>query len=382
MISFTGRGDELNALLRDRFRQARPQCVVTAYSKCSKQTDSSLLTVTEDLKDWTGARFADSDAILFIGATGIAVRAISPFVASKAKDPAILVVGDRGQYMISLLSGHLGGANELAIELAGYIDALPVITTATDNHRKFAVDIFAKDNGLLIEDMTLAKYVSVEVLHEHRVELFTDMEIAGDIPAEIRLRPLEEEVVAEEIKDETARSEMVKAETVKAETAQAEERLYMVVSDRWLPNRSAKTLQLIPRDLVIGIGCRRGTLKEDIELAVFDSLQVLGLRPEAVGQIVSIDLKADERGLLHLTAEHQWPFQTYSAEQLLAAKGEFHSSEFVRQTTGVDNVCERSVAVALADGGGEILREKAVYQGVTICVGRRKQILQMRKVEE
>lgn len=360
MISFTGRGDELNALLRDRFRQDRPQSTVTAYSKCSKQNDNGLLTVTEDLRTWTGARFADSDAILFIGATGIAVRAISPFVVSKTKDPAILVVGDRGQYMISLLSGHLGGANDLAIELAGYIDALPVITTATDNHRKFAVDIFAKDNELLIEDMTLAKYVSVEVLHEHRVPLYTDLTIAGEIPPELELRDLQALSAAGQDGE-----------------AKATE-LCMVVSDRSLAGRPTKTLQLIPRDLVIGIGCRRGTLKEDIELAVFDSLQVLGLRPEAVERIVSIDLKADERGLLHLTRERQWPFETFSAQQLLAAKGEFHSSDFVRQTTGVDNVCERSVAVALEGSGGEIIREKAVYQGVTICVGRRRRILQMR----
>lgn len=353
MISFTKRGDELNILLRDRFIQEHPMAEVQAFSKCSLSEQESLLPVPDDLQTWTGERFGEVDAILFIGATGIAVRAISPFVAAKTSDPAILVVGDRGQYMISLLAGHLGGANDLAIELAAYIDALPVITTATDNHHKFAVDIFARDNHLKIKDMTLAKYISVEVLHEHPVCLYTDMRMEPAVPAEVICRPLSE-------LNESAG-------------------LCMIVSDRKLNNRPIKGLQLVPRDLIIGIGCRRGTFREDIELAVFDSLRVLGLRTEAIERVVSIDLKAAEPGLLQFAGQHGLTFETYSAERLLAAKGEFHGSEFVKQTTGVDNVCERSVAVAMEADGGEILREKAVYQGVTICVGRRHRILHMRR---
>ena len=120
--------------------------------------------VDESMKEWTKRRFEDSDAIVFIGACGIAVRSIAPFVKSKKIDPAVVVVDEQGKFAISLLSGHIGGANELAEEVAEIVHGQPVVTTATDLNGKFAVDVFAKKNNCFISDMELAKEISAALL--------------------------------------------------------------------------------------------------------------------------------------------------------------------------------------------------------------------------
>ena len=138
--------------------------------------------VDESIKEWTKARFADCDAIIFIGACGIAVRSIAPFVKSKKVDPAVVVVDEQGKFAISLLSGHIGGANELAQEVAEIVHGQPVVTTATDLNNKFAVDVFAKKNGCFISDMNLAKEVSAALLAGKEVGFASDFPWLGEIP--------------------------------------------------------------------------------------------------------------------------------------------------------------------------------------------------------
>ena len=123
--------------------------------------------------------FESQDALLFIGATGIAVRSIAPFVADKRKDPAVVVMDEKGIFAISLLSGHIGGANELAGKLANLTGAIPVITTATDVNGRFAVDVFAKKQKLWIADMKAAKRVSADVLDEKKIGLVTEFPDSG-----------------------------------------------------------------------------------------------------------------------------------------------------------------------------------------------------------
>ena len=104
------------------------------------------------LANWTAAQFAQSDAIVFVGAVGIAVRAIAPHCRSKATDPAVVVLDECGRFAIPLLSGHLGGANDLARRLAKACGAVPVITTATDANGVFAVDEWAKHQHCLVAE--------------------------------------------------------------------------------------------------------------------------------------------------------------------------------------------------------------------------------------
>ena len=145
-VSVTAKGCRLNALLCQAL--SREGYDVEAWGKEPYAGEQGLTPLTEPLKAWTGRMFQEKEGILFIGASGIAVRSIAPFVQSKDKDPAIVVMDEKGMFAISLMSGHLGGANELAGTLANLTGAIPVITTATDVNGKFAVDVFAKKQGL------------------------------------------------------------------------------------------------------------------------------------------------------------------------------------------------------------------------------------------
>ena len=140
-VSFTENGSRLNQGIRDLLE--REGVEVAAYTKERYAEKYGLIPLVTSLHDWTADMFDEKDALLFIGASGIAVRSIAPFVADKRKDPAVVVMDEKGQFVISLLSGHLGGANELTGKIANLTGAIPVITTATDVNGRFAVDIFA-----------------------------------------------------------------------------------------------------------------------------------------------------------------------------------------------------------------------------------------------
>lgn len=162
--------------------------------------DDRTAALSESLDTWTAKNFACSDALIFVGAAGIAVRAIAPQVKQKTEDPAVVVVDELGRYAISLLSGHLGGANLLARAVAGVIRAEAVITTATDINERFSVDTFAKDNGLYIEDMKLAKEISAAVLRDEKIGFISDAKVRGNMPdCLIRCEDIEPEAKAQHI---------------------------------------------------------------------------------------------------------------------------------------------------------------------------------------
>lgn len=277
-----------------------------------------------------GQRFADSDALIFVGSCGIAVREIAPWVRSKCTDPAVLCVDERGGFVIPLLSGHIGGANALARRLAAALQATAVITTATDINGRFSADAWAAENGMIIDDMAAAKAVSAAIL-EGDVPLKSDFPLASDLPA--GTVPGERGPLGIYVTCTTARP-----------------------FDR--------TLRLIPRCLHLGIGCRRGTESGAIAAAVDGALSQSGLDPRAVKDASSIDLKAEEPGLLAFCRSRDWPVRFYSAGELEQVPGDFTPSDFVRSVTGVDNVCERA---ALA-GGGRLIVRKTAADGVTVAV--------------
>ena len=271
---------------------------------------------------WLGA------ALLFLGSTGMAVRAIAPWVKDKKTDPAVVVMDEGAHFVISLLSGHIGGANRLTGMLASALGAVPVITTATDTRGRFSVDEWAARNGLTIDDMTAAKAVSAAIL-EGEVPLLCDYPIASALPQGV----------------------------VPGERG----RVGIYIGWRNVAP-FATTLRLIPRVLNLGIGCRRGISEERIEAAV---QAVLGPIPlEAVAKVVSIDLKREEPGLLGFCARRKLPAVFYSAEELNRVPGDFPASERVKAVTGVDNVCQRA---AMLDGKNCVI-EKTAMDGVTVAL--------------
>lgn len=277
-----------------------------------------------------GELFAsDIEGIVFIGACGIAVRAIAPHVKSKQTDPAVVVIDEGGHYAISLLSGHLGGANRLAAQLAQLIGAEPVITTASDIHGAIAIDVWAQDHGLTISDMGIAKEMEARLLNGEKLG------VSGEQP----------------ITD--WRTEF---------TAESVPMGLWIGEKRQQPYE--KTLWLRPRHLVLGIGCRKGKSLEDIEAAARAVLIKAGYEIGQVKRIASIDIKKEEPGILALAAKWKADIRFYSAAQLREVNGEFSPSAFVQSVTGVDNVCERSAAA----GGGRLTVRKTAIGGVTVAV--------------
>ncbi len=304
-----------------------------------------------NLSDWCGRLFdSAADGIIFVGACGIAVRSIAPFLRSKTTDPAVLVIDEAGQFVISLLSGHLGGANRLAVRAAEILHAVPVITTASDVNGKFAVDVFASDNQLAIDDMRAAKEISAAILAGRKVGFYCEGRINGRLPKELCL---------------LSSSEM---EEGKAAECDALVLVSLQSPDFLYPQADfpRTLLHLIPRSLTLGIGCRKGKGEEEIAAAAGRALSQYGLDFPAVGGVSSVDLKKEEEGLLNFCKSRGLPFETYSSEELAALKGEFSSSDFVREVSGVDNVCERA-ALKLAGDKGSLLIRKQAADGVTVA---------------
>ena len=285
------------------------------------------------LSQWTQAAFADHCDLVFVGAAGIAVRAIAPFLKSKAEDPAVVVVDERGEFAISLVSGHLGGANDLARELAALCGAAPVITTATDRNGIFSVDAWARTQGCRIPLPHAIKTVSSRLLAGEEISLFSALPIEGEKPDHLILtKDTPCDVAVDYFRHEQA------------------------------------VLPVVPRCCVLGVGCRRGTTSDRLERVFSQFCRDMSLWPDCILSAASIDLKAQEPGLLEFLAAHQWRLHTYSAEELQAVLGDFTPSEFVKSVTGVDNVCQRSAVLC---AGGPLLTEKYAKDGVTLALAAR-----------
>ena len=278
--------------------------------------------------DFFGERFASDEALIFVSSCGIAVRSIAPHIKSKTTDPAVVAIDETGRFVISLLSGHIGGANALAKRIAEAIAAVPVITTATDANGRFSVDSWAAEHGFAISDMTAAKAVSAAIL-EGDVPVKSDFPIKGELPAGLAFSEGDTGVYITYRTDEPFKT----------------------------------TLRLIPKCVVLGIGCRRGISKEAIENAVKTVLSVSGIDPRAVISAASIDLKKDEAGLLEFCREAGLPVKFYSAECLNGVQEAVSSSDFVKSVTGVDCVCERAALVK----AGKLIIKKTAADGVTIA---------------
>ena len=290
--------------------------------------------IPSDSRAFYGEMFSDAELLVFVGALGIAVRSIAPFVKDKFSDPAVLCVDEQGTFVISVLSGHIGGANHFAAELADLLGAVPVITTATDIHHRFSVDSWAAANSLIIDDRDAAKAVSAAVL-EGEVLLESDLPILSDYPPGVK----------------------------KTQDGNAAGNGPGILISWAVRQPFSPTLRLIPRCLHLGIGCRKGISESAVSEAVEKVFREYGIDPRAVKGVYSIDLKKDEPGLLACCREHGWPFQVYSAQELNQVEGTTSASAFVKSVTGADNVCERA-ALREAD---RLIVPKTAVNGVTVA---------------
>lgn len=312
-LSFTDRGEELARKLAERLGGT--------VCRCGREYG---------LSQWTKQCFQREEGLVFVGAAGIAVRAVAPYLRGKDTDPAVVVVDERGHFAIPILSGHLGGANDLAREIAEVCGAVPVITTATDCGGVFAIDTWARHQNCAVEGVEQIKRISGRLLSGGEIRIKSGWPIAGIPPLGVSLT---------EGNDWDANVDIYWGER--------------------------EGLWLIPRIVVLGIGCRKHTPAEKLEAALKELLKETGISEKSLCLVVSIDLKREEAGILEFCQNHGLPFRCFSAEELAQAAGEFTPSAFVERVTGVDNVCERSVVL----GGGKLLRRKLIRDGVTMALG-------------
>lgn len=331
VISFTENGSRLAENLKERI----PSYEVVCFQK--EQIKE------QGLGAWTGEQMQKKNALLFIGACGIAVRAIAPYLTDKLHDSPVLVMDEQGNYVIPILSGHVGGANELARLIGMQTGAIPVITTATDVNRKFAVDLFAKQNGLWIQNKDGIARVSAKVLQDQTITMSVEtghLLPEQQIPAGIEMVPYPP---AQEV------DVLITTENIHAEAL----------------------LTLVPKEYILGVGCKKGKEEEKITAFISEVMKEQELELTQIYALASIWQKAKEEGLVNWSQKAGIPFFTFSAEELEQVEGIFEESAFVRQTVGVANVCERAAIKACKDGGW-LIQKKMARDGMTIAIARRE----------
>ncbi|MFN3478844.1 MAG: precorrin-3B C(17)-methyltransferase [Thermodesulfovibrionales bacterium] len=293
-----------------------------------------------------------SKNIIFIMAAGIVVRTIAPLIKNKKTDPAVVVLDEKGSYAISLLSGHLGGANELARRIADFLKAEAVITTSSDVNDLPSIDLWAKENGLVIENKELLPKIATRLLNNKSLNVYLDHEI--DLPQEFK------RVSQVELAD-------------------------MIITNRILGKGSRGgfqtrpyTLQrliLRPRNLVVGIGCNSGTSLTEIEDAIRDVLNEKGFSFLSINSVATIDRKSKEKGIIDFVTKYSLPLKFYTSEEInsLVASGPeyFNISEAAFSATGAHGVAEP--AALLASGARELLISKQKIGNVTVAVAARRQ---------
>ena len=295
------------------------------------------------------------EVIIFISASGIAVRAIAPHIKNKVSDPAVLVMDEKGHFVIPILSGHVGGANQLAEILAKSLskegtNCIPVITAATDSYMKFSVDKWAKRQGLGIIEMDVAKEISDMALHQEIIPIYVD----DNCEKYIRKVP--------------KGCSRVKGMFRNGSIDNYQKGIYICSVEKVKKKSQpfAQTLHLVPRKYVLGIGCRKEISYERVENCFLETLREMNIYPQEIGWMTTIDIKRNEPALLELSARYHLEMISYTSKQLQQAEGDFDSSEFVKKITGVDNASERSAMIG--NNYGKKVYKKRVQDGITISV--------------
>ena len=289
---------------------------------------------------FVGKLFAGYNALVFIMACGIVVRSIAPYIKDKKTDPAVVVMDEKGKHAISLLSGHMGGANALAVEIARITGGEPIITTATDVNNVTAFDIFAVENSCIIENTEELKYISSELVNGDRVGFYTDCKLSGTAAGDVVLY---NDGVHEDC------------------------RYCVVLSSRSdIAFECEKTLYIRPKNLILGIGCRKGVTKEQINDAVNDFMSINKRSLLSLKCAATLDLKKDEKGLNEFCSENMLELVIVPREAVKDIEDEFTYSAFVKEKTGVGSVAEPCAVIAGMDA--KLICGKTVYPGITLAL--------------
>ncbi len=286
--------------------------------------------LSEKVKDL----FKIFDAHIFIFSTGIAVRIIAPLLESKIKDPAIVVLDDNATHAVSLLSGHIGGANELAKKVSTITKARPVITTATDVHNKPAIDIIALQNNLHIANPGMIKTINMAILENRNIKIYDSFDILFDKVPNCTNNDKNPDIICTDSEIDVPRG----------------------------------TLLLNPPSLIVGIGCNKGTLLEEIEEFLLLTLKQNNLTIKSIWAFASIDAKQNESGFLKLSKKFKTQFLFIEKQKLNSVKDIKNPSKTVEKHMGVKSVCEASAMIA--GNNTKLIVQKQIKGNVTIAIAR------------
>lgn len=301
----------------------------------------------KDVKNTFNLLFYEYDSIIAIMASGILIRSISHLIESKTTDPAILNIDDNGNFVISMLSGHLGGANKLTLKIADLIDATPVITTSTDVNKKLGIDVLAKDLYLSINNTKEILHFNKSILDGKKVSFTVNANAKHDYLYDyLNNNTLEMDV-------SIYFSSRIKNDEIEAEC-------------------DNHKLILKPRKIVFGIGCRRGKTCNEINEAVNNVLNELNIHKSRINMFSSAEIKKDELGLLELSESLDIPINFVDLDRLkLFRSDDVQKSEFVMSKFGIYGVCEPS-ALITAGFDSKLIYKKTAFDGVTVSVALSK----------
>lgn len=327
----------------------------------SKTSNTDIYFQNRGIKELCGKLFLEYDCIVFISACGIAVRCIAPFIKSKLEDPAVIVVDENGKNIISLLSGHIGGANEFALYISEITGANPVITTATDSSGKSSADMIASEIGAYIENIREnVKTINASIVNGKRTGLYIDdeyREYINDINTEgfeIIKNP-----------DEIYGFDAVLHITDRIVCDEYRHDKKYKMSDE----RDTHIVKLIPRKNVAGVGCRKDTDSEKFREVFVEFCRKNNIHPASICKVGSIELKRNEKCIKDISDRFCMERKFFSVEELSKYDDMFEGSDFVKKTTGVKSVSAPSAYIM---SGGNIITDTFRHNGITITIGRKR----------
>lgn len=302
------------------------------------------------LGDTVAALFTKYDALIFCMAVGIVVRLVAPCLKSKLTDPAVVAVDEQAHYAISLLSGHVGGANRLTEEVAAALGAVPVITTATDVNHLSAPDQLASALGLRPTPKAEIQTINGALLAGKAVSWY-----------------IAEGLRRAAFYQTTLKNDGIEASLLPLAEIEARAGLQVVLTDRPLPEAAGR-LSLMPRRLAAGIGCRQGVSEALIREALEKACASIGQDIEAVSLIASTVVKKEEAGLLALAKALGVEIRFYENVALQEKIDAYRLSEsaFVKKTIGVGNVSEAAALCAVREG--RVALAKTKFTKVTVAL--------------
>ena len=346
IVTLTQSGAQLGALLKKNL----PAAHLYVPGKLGIK-GKGVKSFSQDLGRLFGELVHNYSGFICIMAAGIVVRTMSSFLSHKSIDPAVVVVDEKGKFAISLISGHLGGANELAKKVAAITGGEPVITTATDVHETLALDLLAKQLDCKITDFDGIKQCNYALLHEERVGIYPDL-----------LKQYITQGEKSNIKFYKTINNLLKSDCL----------FKVIVSNKQVEKELSKqkvegtVVVLNLGNLVVGIGCNQHTTSTEIEKTVKRFFNEWGLSFQSIKKIATVDKKSGEKGLISFVRKHHLEIEFFTPQQLNRVVCPTPPSRSVLKAIGSKGVCEP--AALLGAGVKTLLYPKRKTENVTVAV--------------